>query len=82
VYDKNPTGVHRREYTGETFVFPENDRDVMNIMTRFGNPVYNMTTGSVKGSEYEAEPVPPGFGIPEDPMPRRWFDPPSTPGFE
>jgi len=82
VYDKNPTGVHRREYTGETFVFPENDRDVMNIMTRFGNPVYNMTTGSVKGSEYEAEPVPPGFDIPEDPMPRRWFDPPSTPGFE
>jgi len=82
VHDKNPTGVHRREYTGETFVFPENDRDVMNIMTRFGNPVYNMTTGSVKGSEYEAGPVPPGFDIPEDPMPRRWFDPPSTPGFE
>ena len=81
-YDKNPTGVHRREYTDETFVFPENDRDVMNIMTRFGNPVYNMTTGSVKESEYEAEPVPPGFDIPEDPMPRRWFDPPSTPGFE
>ena len=82
VHDKNPTGVHRREYTDETFVFPENDRDVMNIMTRFGNPVYNMTTGSVKASEYEAEPVPPGFDIPEDPMPRRWFDPPSTPGFE
>lgn len=68
----------RRDYTPRDYVFPENDRDLMHLLTRYEHPVYNLTKQSVKESGLrdllkECGPrEPPGWVMPRDPNPSVW----------
>lgn len=68
----------RRDYTPHDYVFPENDRDLMHLLTRYEHPLYNLTKQSVKESGLrdalrESGPrEPPGWVMPRDPNPSVW----------
>lgn len=62
----------RRDYTSHDYVFPENDRDLMHLITRYEHPAHNMTKRSVKESGWRAPPEPPGWVVPRDPNPSVW----------
>ena len=62
----------RRDYTSRDYVFPENDRDLMHLITRYEHPAHNMTKRSVKESGWKAPPEPPGWVVPRDPNPSVW----------
>ena len=68
----------RRDYTPRDYVFPENDRDLMHLITRYEHPAHNMTKQSVKESGWKAlirdegPPEPPGWVVPRDPNPSVW----------
>ena len=68
----------RRDYTPHDYVFPENDRDLMHLMTRYEHPMYNLTKQSVKESGLRdllkecVRREPPGWVMPRDPNPSVW----------
>ena len=68
----------RRDYTPHDYVFPENDRDLIHLLTRYEHPMYNLTKQSVKESGLrdllkECGPrEPPGWVMPRDPNPSVW----------
>ena len=59
-----PPRLHAAHY-----VFPENDRDLMHLITRYEHPAHNMTKQSVKSGWKAPETRsagPPGWVVPRD----------------